>query len=68
MLFSSLKAKTGDAFVISWDDNAILIDGGMPNTCGSILKKLVGKRLRAIFITHVDYDHIGGIIKLIRQF
>ncbi|BFL84039.1 hypothetical protein LFREDSHE_24890 [Shewanella baltica] len=58
---------TGDSFVITWQGNCVLIDGGMPNTYGEILRKVQGNNLRAIFITHVDYDHIGGAINLIKQ-
>ncbi|WP_393943740.1 ComEC/Rec2 family competence protein [Shewanella sp. S23-S33] len=67
MIVSSLKAMTGDSFVITWQGNCVLIDGGMPNTYGEILRKVQGNNLRAIFITHVDYDHIGGAINLIKQ-
>jgi len=67
MIVSSLKAKTGDSFVITWQENCILIDGGMPNTYGEIQRKLQGKNLEAVFVTHVDYDHIGGVINLIKQ-
>jgi beta-lactamase superfamily II metal-dependent hydrolase len=66
MIFSALKALTGDSFVIVWNDNALLIDGGMPNTYNFIRDKLSGKNLKAVFITHVDYDHIGGIINMIK--
>lgn len=67
MIISSLKAMAGDAFVVTWQGNCVLIDGGMPNTCGEILKKLRGNDLKALFVTHVDYDHIGGVINLIKQ-
>jgi beta-lactamase superfamily II metal-dependent hydrolase len=66
--FHSLKAKKGDAFVIEWADrNAILIDGGTPNTYSEIVKVLKPLKLLAVFITHVDKDHIGGIIHLINK-
>lgn len=67
MIVSSLKAMTGDAFVIKWQENSLLIDGGMPNTYGEIQRKVQGNNLRAVFVTHVDYDHIGGVINLIKQ-
>ncbi|MFC0119927.1 ComEC/Rec2 family competence protein [Pseudoalteromonas xiamenensis] len=58
---------TGDSFVITWQGNCVLIDGGMPNTYGEIQRKLQGNHLKALFVTHVDYDHIGGVINLIKQ-
>lgn len=64
MKFTALKALRGDAFVINWKDNVILIDGGMRNTYGQIKKAITGKNLRSVFVTHVDYDHLGGIIGL----
>lgn len=67
MIVSSLKAMTGDSFVIKWKENNLLIDGGMPNTYGEIQRKVQGNNLRAVFVTHVDYDHIGGVINLIKQ-
>ena len=67
MIVSSLKAMTGDSFVITWQGNCVLIDGGMPNTYGEIQRKLQGNDLKALFVTHVDYDHIGGVINLIKQ-
>ena len=67
MIVSSLKAMTGDSFVITWQGNCVLIDGGMPNTYGEIQRKLQGNHLKALFVTHVDYDHIGGVINLIKQ-
>lgn len=65
MIFSSLPALNGDAFVINDNSSTILIDGGTSNTYGQIIKNLGNKEPQAIFITHVDNDHIGGIINLI---
>jgi len=64
MKFTALKALRGDAFVITWHESAILIDGGMRNTYGQIKKAITGKNLKSVFVTHVDYDHLGGIIGL----
>lgn len=67
MIISSLKAMTGDSFVIKWERNSLLIDGGMPNTFSEIQRNIESYNLRAVFVTHVDYDHIGGIINLIKR-
>lgn len=67
MIISSLKALTGDSFVIKWSNNSLLVDGGMPNTVGEILRKIQHSNLRAVFVTHVDYDHIGGVISLVKR-
>ncbi len=44
-----------------------MVDGGMPNTIAEILRKIESHDLRAVFVTHVDYDHIGGVVNLIKQ-
>ncbi|MCS6133851.1 MBL fold metallo-hydrolase [Shewanella baltica] len=68
MIFTSFKALKGDAFLISVGVNNILVDGGTPNTYGQIASAIDESLLNAVFITHVDYDHIGGIINLINDF
>ena len=67
-----LKAFSGDALLLSFDgtddeEHHILIDGGMPNTYTKYIKKALRKieQLDAVFITHIDKDHIGGILKLL---
>lgn len=67
MIFTSFKALNGDSFLISADDTNILIDGGTPNTYGQISNSIDENPLSAVFITHVDYDHIGGVINLIKD-
>jgi len=67
-----LKAFSGDALILNYkgDDHkqhTILIDGGMPNTYNKQIKKALSsiEEIDAIFITHIDKDHIGGILKLL---
>ncbi|MGL0823019.1 ComEC/Rec2 family competence protein [Vibrio vulnificus] len=65
VVFYAFAAMHGDAFMISSEGSSILIDGGMPGTYGEIKKRINDSRLDAVFVTHVDLDHIGGIVKLI---
>ncbi len=67
-----LKAFSGDSLLLSYSgedkqEHHILIDGGMPNTYTKYIKKALRKieQLDAVFITHIDKDHIGGILKLL---
>ncbi|MCF2304895.1 MBL fold metallo-hydrolase [Photobacterium carnosum] len=67
MIFTSFKAMHGDSLLISTQKTKVLIDGGTPNTYGQIINTLDDNSLSAVFVTHVDYDHIGGIINLIED-
>jgi beta-lactamase superfamily II metal-dependent hydrolase len=62
-----LEAKTGDAFIVDCGASRFLIDGGtrgVSKTIQRILKKDTSKLLKGIFVSHVDRDHVGGIVKL----
>jgi len=71
-----LPAKQGDAIWIEYGNQErqrrILIDGG-PNSAYSALEKKFSqlpegdKRVELVVITHVDTDHIEGIIRLLAQ-
>ena len=67
-----LQALSGDSIFIKYGSNdgkkhSILVDGGMPNTYKKSIKSLLSSvdNLEYIFITHIDRDHIGGILKLL---
>lgn len=70
MKIETLPASKGDCFLITWNEEgqeySILIDTGIKGTYKHIKEKLKGIiNLKGVFITHVDYDHIGGMLKMI---
>lgn len=71
MRLEVLEASKGDSFFLSWgkkNEYNLLIDTGSPGTYKKIKRKLILlKKLEAVIISHVDYDHIGGIFKLIND-
>lgn len=67
-----LPAQEGDALLLTCRvrDRAhtVLIDAGTPATAAAVLKRLQsvpGRRLDLMVVTHIDSDHIGGIVKLL---
>jgi beta-lactamase superfamily II metal-dependent hydrolase len=72
-----LPAFYGDSIIISFGDENdiknILIDGGTGNTYDKVLKKEIlnikskGQVIDLLIITHIDDDHIGGIINLFQD-
>ncbi|WPO82667.1 MBL fold metallo-hydrolase [Chryseobacterium sp. JJR-5R] len=69
-----LPAKHGDSMIIKTFDNLankfnIVIDGGPPGTFEEILKKELKsiKLINIIILTHIDSDHIGGLIKFVKH-
>ena len=61
MEFHALNALQGDAFIIKEGNTSILVDAGMPSTYGQIEQWSEEHSLSAAFVTHVDYDHLGGM-------
>ncbi|MDB1123401.1 ComEC/Rec2 family competence protein [Vibrio algarum] len=66
-----LEAKTGDSFIVECGNIGIIVDGGT-RSVAKILKRYLKSanfvQLRAIFVSHVDRDHVGGIVKLFSHF
>ncbi|MFI4152711.1 AVAST type 1 anti-phage system MBL fold metallo-hydrolase Avs1a [Klebsiella quasipneumoniae] len=71
MRIKMYPAQNGDAFLLSTGRTNILIDGGYASTFYSYIQKdleeLAAKNacLNLVIITHIDADHIGGIICLL---
>lgn len=71
-----LPAGYGDCILISIDsvENVnILIDGGLSETYDKYLKKEVAhilalnQKLNLVISTHMDNDHISGLVKLLNS-
>ena len=72
-----LPASNGDCFLITINDNSeilnILVDGGISTTYSKHLKPLLiemnnrGEKLNLVINTHIDNDHIGGLISLLKE-
>ena len=70
-----LPAGAGDCILIEFikEDYRILIDGGYAETYNKYLKKKLlklkeeGKTINLLVITHIDSDHIGGILAFLRE-
>jgi len=70
MILTMLKACRGDSFILEWgvkNQFSLLLDGGFPSTYNNEISNLIPKlkNLKAVIVSHIDYDHIFGIIKLI---
>lgn len=72
-----LKAQKGDCIIISFGTNImhhILIDGGEGKLCFRDLLKFIKnvknrelEKIDALVLTHIDYDHIDGILRLLSE-
>lgn len=71
-----LQAGHGDAILVSYGESPvrhILVDGGPTQALPNLLEVLAAARedgtlkLEALVVTHYDFDHIGGIIALLKQ-
>jgi beta-lactamase superfamily II metal-dependent hydrolase len=70
--FRVLKAFHGDCILIktftsNFDEFVILIDGGTASTFNYFLKKELEdiNIIDLVVLTHIDSDHIGGLLKLL---
>ncbi|HHF2953600.1 TPA: AVAST type 1 anti-phage system MBL fold metallo-hydrolase Avs1a [Vibrio diabolicus] len=71
MRIKMYPAQNGDAFLLSTEKTNILIDGGYARTFNRYIQKdleELGARnacLNLVIVTHIDADHIGGIIRFL---
>lgn len=58
-------AGNGDCIVLSAKDTSIMIDGGTASSY-SIWKENLSKfsKFDALFVTHIDNDHVNGLIRM----
>ncbi|OEH85571.1 hypothetical protein BHU72_01875 [Desulfuribacillus stibiiarsenatis] len=71
-----LKALHGDCLIITFgpkQDKFILIDGGIGKECYRSIKEFIkslkemNATLRLLILTHIDSDHIDGILRLFSE-
>ena len=75
IIIRALPANAGDCFIIEFikEDYCILVDGGYSDTYYKYLKKDLlelashGKHINLLIITHIDSDHIGGVIAFLKE-
>lgn len=65
-----LPARHGDCIVLGWGPRGAahlaLVDGGPHTAYTPLAARLAGvQRLELVVVTHIDNDHIGGIVKLL---
>ncbi len=65
----TLRTTLSNAFLVVGPDSALLVDTGSPSDIDFIrktLRRLKGKKLALIFLTHAHYDHFGSAAALSR--
>ena len=69
-------AEYGDSIWIKYASDLninILIDGGTKKTCQKFIKpelikiKKLGQKIDLMICTHIDYDHIGGLVQMLNN-
>lgn len=67
IVIKTYNVGKADCFLIKLDDFLLLVDGGYGNTMSDIIKNKDLEDLDGIILTHIDGDHIGGILRLIKD-
>lgn len=73
MRITFFPANNGDSFFLETASDSILIDGGYVSTYKKYIKpkllqlKEENRSLNHLIVTHIDNDHISGIIKFIEE-
>ncbi|WP_325422055.1 ComEC/Rec2 family competence protein [Aquabacterium sp.] len=70
----ALPADEGDCLLLTCHTAAgprsVLVDGGTARTAPRLLQRLQqlpGRRLELLVVTHIDADHIAGMVRLLRD-
>lgn len=73
MKLTILPSEKGDCMLIEGGGVAILADGGMPASYQKSVRPFLGawaaagKPLDLVYVSHVDQDHIGGVLRLMED-
>ena len=67
IVIKTYNVGKADCILIDVDDFLLLVDGGYAGTMSDIIKSNDLKKLNGIILTHIDSDHISGILKLIES-
>jgi hypothetical protein len=74
MKITLLPSEKGDCLLIEADGVSILADGGMPGSYESEVRHFLGKwaantgkALDLVYVSHVDQDHIAGVLQLLED-
>lgn len=71
MKLNVFQSNTGDCLLISSDGRHILVDGGLKGSYQDYARPALGKiaeqgeKLDLVCVSHIDSDHISGIIQLV---
>jgi len=67
--FNFFKALAGDSILVSTDRTNILIDGGYGETYENEIQPKLDEleNLDLVVLTHIDADHICGLIKMVER-
>lgn len=62
------EAGNGDCLLLQSGETAVLVDGGTASSYQSWGKAVTSqKKLDCVIVTHIDSDHVNGIIKLLES-
>ncbi len=74
MKLTIYQSDNGDCLLLeSQDGHRILCDGGMSNSMGKYVSRALGKlhtqkkTIDFAYISHIDQDHISGVLRLLRD-
>lgn len=63
------KAGNGDCLTIQTDNQFMMIDGGTAQSFDEWKNQIIGvvDKIDVLIITHIDNDHVNGIVKLLMR-